>query len=116
MQLCHQVAHTLNYVLSGECGDDVLRSLYVENVIPAPDSSRLLVTVSLLDKDDTTPTEVILMKLGMVQSKLRAEVARSISRRKTPELIFNIVRPDDVPWNSPEAPATEFHDDADEEE
>ena len=96
-QLCRQVSRTLSYVLSGECHDDVLRSLFVESVTPAPDSSRLLVTVAILDKDDETPIDVILTKLAAVSGKLRTEVAHSITRRKTPELIFNVVRPEDIP-------------------
>lgn len=96
-QLCRQVSQTLSYVLSGECDDDTLRSLYVESVDPAPDSSRLLVTVSNLDKDDDTPAIDILTKLAAVNGKLRSEVAASISRRKTPELIFNVVRHEDLP-------------------
>ena len=96
-QLCRQVSHTLSYVLSGECDDDTLRSLYVESVDPAPDSSRLLVTVSSLDKEDDTPAIDILTKLAAVTGKLRSEIAASISRRKTPELIFNVVRHEDLP-------------------
>jgi ribosome-binding factor A len=107
-QLCRQVAHTLGYVLSGECDDDVLRSLYVESVDPAPDSSRLLVTVAVLDKDDTTPTAVILGKLAAVGGKLRSEVAASINRRKTPELVFNVVRAEDLA--PPEPGETHSHE------
>ncbi len=110
MQLCRQVSHTLSYVLSGECDDDALRSLYVESVDPAPDSSRLLVTVALLDNDDTTPTEVILNKLAAVSGKLRSEVASSINRRKTPELVFNVVRPEDIPQRDRNEPPSDEPD------
>jgi len=115
-QLCRQVSHTLSYVLSGECDDDVLRNLYVESVDPAPDSSRLLVTVAVLDKDDTTPVDVILGKLAAVSGKLRTEVAASINRRKTPELVFNVVRPEDIPAPEPDVPPSEEPDDFEEEE
>ncbi len=46
MQLCHQVAETLEEVLA-ECGDVVLQDLRVLDVEPAPDASRLLVTVAV---------------------------------------------------------------------
>ena len=46
LQLCSQVADTLNLVLSGECADDVLQSLHVVAVKPAPNASQLLVVVS----------------------------------------------------------------------
>lgn len=45
LQLCSQVADTLNYVLSGDCGDELLQNLQVASVVPAPNSSQLLVTV-----------------------------------------------------------------------
>jgi ribosome-binding factor A len=92
-QLCRQVSDTLNFVLSGDTGDDVLRGLYVDSVDPAPDSSRLLVSVAPLDRDDQTPAHVYLTKLMAVSGKLRSEVAASISRRKTPELAFRVIPP-----------------------
>jgi ribosome-binding factor A len=93
LQLCRQVADALNYVLTGELDDDVLRNLYVESVRPAPNASRLLVSVAPLDADDPTPADVILHRLVHVSGKLRTEVAESIHRRKTPELAFCVVRP-----------------------
>ena len=46
LQLCGQVARTLQAVLAGETGDDLLRELQVESVVPAPTSARLLVTLT----------------------------------------------------------------------
>ena len=115
-QPCRQVSHTLSYVLSGECDDDVLRSLYVESVDPAPDSSRLLVTVAVLDKDLATPTEVILGKLAAASGKLRSEVAASINRRKTPELVFTVVRPDAIAPAEPDKPQADDSDVGEERE
>lgn len=94
LQLCSQVADALNYILSGELDDDVLRNYYVERVEPAPSASRLLVSVSPLDRDDKTPTERVLKRLHEAAPTLRREVAASINRRKTPELAFMVVRPD----------------------
>jgi hypothetical protein len=45
LQLCRQVQRALSMSLAGECDDDVLRMLYVDAVVPAPDASRLLVRV-----------------------------------------------------------------------
>ena len=47
LQLCAQVAETLREVLGGDCGDEQLRDLTVQSVVPAPNSSRLLVTLTL---------------------------------------------------------------------
>ena len=90
-QLCRQVAETLDMVLSGECRDERLQSLHVISVEPAPDTSRMLVTV-----ESDLPTEefdyaAILAALAAQTGHLRAEVATSINRKKTPSLVFNVV-------------------------
>ena len=91
MQLCRQVAVTLDMVLSGECGDERLQSLHVVSVEPAPDTSRMLVTV----ESDLPPEEfdhaAILTALAAETSHLRIEVAASINRKKTPSLVFNVI-------------------------
>jgi ribosome-binding factor A len=94
LQLCRQIADTLNYVLSGELNDDVLRNVYVDSVQPAPDASRLLVSVALIDPNDSTPADKILHRLGLWSPRIRSEVAHSIHRRKTPELSYCVVRPE----------------------
>src|SRR5207244_650002 len=48
LQLCGQIAQTISAVLAWESGDDLLRSLIVEAVEPAPDSTRVLVIVSFV--------------------------------------------------------------------
>jgi ribosome-binding factor A len=93
LQLCGQVAETLNYVLSGECDDDVLRNLYVVRVDPAPDVSQVMVTVAPLDPKDAGRVDLIMTHLMHAAGKLRAEVASSIHRRKTPQLLFRVISP-----------------------
>jgi ribosome-binding factor A len=48
-RLCSQVRESLTYAFAGSCRDEVLLSLYVEYVEPAPDASRLAVTVRVPD-------------------------------------------------------------------
>ncbi len=92
LQLCSQIQRTLEYVLSGEMDDDVLRGLMVQQVRPAPDATRLLVTVMPLDEE--VSVESILHRLSIVSGRLRTEIARSINRRKTPQLSFEVMLPD----------------------
>jgi ribosome-binding factor A len=92
LQLCAQIQRTLDYVLSGEMDDDVLRGLMVQQVRPAPDATRLLVTVMPLDDD--VSAETILHKLAISSGRLRTEIARSINRRKTPQLSFEVFVPE----------------------
>lgn len=96
LQLCHQVAETLNYVLSGECDDDVLRNLYVVRVDPAPDVGQMMVTVAPLDPKGAASPDVVLARLAHATGQLRREVASSITRRKTPQLLFRVIAPPDA--------------------
>jgi ribosome-binding factor A len=91
LQLAAQVAETLSQVLQGECDDEVLRDLLVMSVVPAPDSTQLLVTVSLAPSAGTVSTAEVMEHLQKARGKLRSEVALAIHRRKTPELLFTFV-------------------------
>ncbi|EAQ79926.1 ribosome-binding factor A [Blastopirellula marina] len=90
MQLCRQVLETLEMVLSGEIDDDRLPILHVVEVVPAPDSSRMLVTLSAdIAATDDDPDE-ILNTLSEYADLLRMEVAAAIHRKKAPQLLFHL--------------------------
>src|SRR5688572_33438517 len=57
LQLCGQVARTLSSILGWESADDHLRDLTVVSVQPAPDSTRLLVTIALAGAGGTRSEE-----------------------------------------------------------
>ncbi len=90
LQLCRQVQRALGYAL-GDMDDEVLASLYVESVEPAPNDKHLLVTVSPLDRD--IPPEDVLIRLHRVLGRLRSEVASDIHRKRVPELSFRCLPP-----------------------
>ena len=99
-RLCKQVAETLSLVLSGEFADEILQSLDVFCVQPAPNTRRLLVVVQPKHEiRETITPELILTKLDCVSVYLRSEVAAAISRRKAPSLIFEIIWPNSDPAN-----------------
>ena len=91
VQLCHQVAETLEEVLA-DCGDAVLQALRVLDVEPAPDASRLLVTVGVeaLSKEKVDPDRVH-DHLSRASGHLRSEVASAITRKRTPVLVYRLV-------------------------
>lgn len=93
LQLCRQISHTLGSVLAWESGDDLIRDLLVLSVDPAPDSSRVLVTVSLQTAADVS---VVLEKLRQHSGRLRTEVAAAIHRKRAPELVFRVVKNGEV--------------------
>jgi ribosome-binding factor A len=90
-QLCRQVAQTLDLVLSGDCRDELLQSLHVISVVPAPNSSRLLVTVLADLPEEVFDRREILERLDDQTGRLRAEVAASINRKRVPSLVFHVV-------------------------
>jgi ribosome-binding factor A len=86
-QLCGQVKDALNTALPA-CADSLLQGLMVITVEPAPHTGRLLVVVSSsADVERTTITQALARATGF----LRGEVAATISRRYTPELVFEII-------------------------
>jgi ribosome-binding factor A len=89
LQLCGQVRRALGYALAG-CGDDVLRELLVETVEPAPDASRLRVTVMAATGGPVDPA-VVMEHLAGASGILRREVSSAIVRKRTPELIFRVL-------------------------
>jgi len=89
-QLCHQVAETLNLVLSDELGD-ALGDLQIVSVAPAPDASQLLVLVAPAVAGDLLDADVVLAGLAVALGRLRAEVAASITRRRAPKLLFQYI-------------------------
>lgn len=91
LQLCRQIAETLDLVLSGECDDEVLQNLQVVSVVPAPNASRLLVTVVCDVADGPTDSQAVLERLERQSARLRCEVAGAIHRRRTPTLAFQVL-------------------------
>jgi ribosome-binding factor A len=87
LQLCRQVERALSVALEG----DMLRDLMVQSVLPAPDSSRLLVTFSHQGVEAVESADV-LAALDDARAKLRSAIAAAIHRKKTPELAFHVVR------------------------
>lgn len=92
-RLCSQVREALTYSLAGSCRDDVLQSLYVAGVEPAPDATRLAVTLVV---SDPAQVEAARARLALVAALLRSDVAASIHRRRAPDLVFSVVPPGEV--------------------
>lgn len=92
LQLCRQVAERLQLVL-GDCRDDLLRDLHVVQVVPAPDATQLLVIVGV-DPGTALPDPAeVHARLRDKAGFLRAEVARAITRKRAPALLFEIAMP-----------------------
>lgn len=90
LRLCRQVLEALQIGLAG-CADEVLQQVSVASVEPGADPSRLEVTVEL--PPDLNPADAI-ERLEGAKGLLRSLAAESISRKKVPDLIFRVARPE----------------------
>lgn len=90
LQLCKQVERTLNLVLSGECDDEVLQDLIVTSVRPMSGASQLLVVVEPTFAEDAPSFITVLDHLHRAKGRLRESVAQAITRRKAPDLTFQV--------------------------
>ena len=87
--LCKQVQRTLSTVLSGECADPLLQDLLVLAVLPAPNAGHLLVVVTPRTVETTLAES--LECLAKVKPMLRARIAQDTTRKRTPELSFDLL-------------------------
>jgi ribosome-binding factor A len=87
LRLCAQVRQTLELSLPGALGDVGL-SLRVESVTPAPDASRLLVSIATEVPTTEEDRRGIAARLAELTPWIRSEVASAITRRKAPGLVY----------------------------
>jgi ribosome-binding factor A len=87
LRLCAQVRQTLELSLPGALGDVGL-TLRVESVTPAPDASRLLVSIATEVLTTEEDRRLITRRLVELTPWIRSEVASAITRRKAPGLVY----------------------------
>ena len=90
LQLCRQVFDALTYALA-ELDHPQIEELAVASVVPAPSSSRVLVTLVATRED--LATDALAAALACIDAsanELREEVAAEITRQRVPELVFRI--------------------------
>lgn len=91
LQLCQQVAHAVEFVLTSMSHDDDVSGLQVLSVIPGAHRGKLLVTLTPGPIASNASVAEILAKVQGLSGKIRAEVCDSITRKMTPELMFAYV-------------------------
>jgi len=89
-QLCKQVEHAVA-MLVGELADDVLLGAAVASVEPWPDAARLRITVVLVSGKAQENTQEAHEALTRAAGVFRAEIARSIHRKRVPEIAFQVL-------------------------
>lgn len=87
LQVCRQVFDALSLALA-ELADPLIDDLAIVSVTPAPNASRVLVTV-VPARAGIDPAAA-LERLLVVAPALREEVAAEVTRKRVPELVFRI--------------------------
>jgi ribosome-binding factor A len=87
-QLCKQVGRTLQLALGTLPRADMLVEVSVQTVTPAPNAGRLRVVLAIPDPQRREEVAALLTEHG---GRLRREVASTISRRRAPELAFEVI-------------------------
>ena len=93
LQLCRQVFDALTYALA-ELDDPVIDELVLASVVPAPSAARMQVT--LVPSNEAVDPDAALARVRAIADELREEVAAEVTRRRVPELVFRIGRPDEL--------------------
>lgn len=94
-QLCRQVEERLGLVFAGEVDDPALQDLYVVDVHPEPGSGRLVVRLTRAPGSARKqPISALLPRLDALRPFLRGEVAAAIHRKRTPDLVFQVLEQD----------------------
>jgi len=98
LQLCRQAFETLALVLA-DCDDEIMQSIDIASVKISDDGSRLIATVAMprsassdVQLEGYGPEE-ILSRVSQHIPRLRSELARSICRKRVPNLTFEIDYP-----------------------
>jgi ribosome-binding factor A len=89
-QLCKQVERAVAWALSTECEAALLSGAVVAEVSPAPDASRLRITVVLGPERTAAELGQAWTELSRATPAFRAEVARAISRKRVPDLAWDV--------------------------
>lgn len=90
LQLCRQVERAAAVTLAGECEEEELLGAAVAAVEPAPDAGRLRVTVVLAPGRGPDCLERGRAALFSRAAAFRREVARSVHRKRVPEIVFDV--------------------------
>ena len=87
-QLCAQIRHALELALLGVVHDEALMDLEVADVTPMPDPGR--VRVRFLVRGERPDLEALQARMEAARGVLTAEVAQAITRKKVPDLVFEL--------------------------
>lgn len=91
LQVCAQARRALELTIGAECRDDALKDLVVVDVLPDPTIRRLRVWLRGPNEMNEEDRAHRLLRLAAARGFLRVRVADAIHRKRTPELVFELL-------------------------
>lgn len=92
-QLCGQIARVLSFVLA-DCNDPIVRNMDLVSVTPNPDATCVRVQVICHERTSLATAQQALQNQI---PRLQFEIARSINRKRVPNLVFGTSFPEGGP-------------------
>jgi ribosome-binding factor A len=90
LQVCKQAKMAIDAALAAS-SDEVLRDLRVQRVEPAPDARRLRVHIGVPEWVFGGHEQSVREHFKSARGFLRCEVAAAVSRKRVPQLLFELV-------------------------
>lgn len=88
---CRQIHHTLDLTLMS-CGDERLSGIYIKEVEENPFNSTLVVLFCVPQNTSEDEIEDKYAVLNQLKGMFRKEIAKTINRKRTPELKIQITK------------------------
>lgn len=90
-QLCKQTFRALSPTIDDLGWRSWARGMYLVEVSPAPDASRLCLTVAFGERCSLDQAERALDELRQRTGRLRWELGAAVARKRVPELVFDLL-------------------------
>jgi ribosome-binding factor A len=97
LQLAKQVSHAIGLALQGDLSDPVLQDLQVVSVRPAPDALHLTVVLEMTSFSEKADLATVLSHLEGARGMIRGLVTSAITRKRAPELSYQVIQRGEVP-------------------
>lgn len=95
-QLRKEIELTLSLTLGGELEDPALSNLNIFKVEPIPESGDFLIILEWTSNSRDFQFDKVMLSIKKASGFLRSEVAKSLNRKRVPQLSYRLLIPKEV--------------------